>query len=245
MTHVRANADAHADRPGHGHPPAVRDGRGPRRSAGEMRGTRRDRSTTGSTANGAGAGRAGSWSRFRPRPAWSDGELVPRPMTPARLSRPHAATAGRSCPAALRASAPAPTPRPSPCSAAARPPTSGSSADSPVPDETHAARPQPRLHPQPRPAACRSRAADNLFWLGRYVERAEGAAAAARAYNARLAEAADAAPLLRRDRATISTRSASMPKTPLPPGLIAHARPAPSTPPAASATASRSMAGWR
>lgn len=36
-----------------------------------------------------------------------------------------------------------------------------------------------------------SRAADNLFWLGRYVERAEGAVRLLRAYHARLMETAD------------------------------------------------------
>jgi uncharacterized alpha-E superfamily protein len=42
-----------------------------------------------------------------------------------------------------------------------------------------------------------ARAADNLFWLGRYVERAEGAMRRLRAWHARLAESADpASPLL-------------------------------------------------
>ncbi|MCV0424691.1 MAG: circularly permuted type 2 ATP-grasp protein [Roseibium sp.] len=36
-----------------------------------------------------------------------------------------------------------------------------------------------------------SRAADNLFWLGRYIERAEGAVRLLRAYHARLLETAD------------------------------------------------------
>ena len=36
-----------------------------------------------------------------------------------------------------------------------------------------------------------SRAADNLFWLGRYIERADGIARALRAYHGRIAEAAD------------------------------------------------------
>ena len=38
-----------------------------------------------------------------------------------------------------------------------------------------------------------SRAADNLFWLGRYVERAENVIRLTRAYHLRLAEAASAA----------------------------------------------------
>lgn len=39
-----------------------------------------------------------------------------------------------------------------------------------------------------RPAALPSRAADNLFWLGRYIERAEDNVRILRAYHARLAE---------------------------------------------------------
>ncbi|WP_428688328.1 circularly permuted type 2 ATP-grasp protein [Roseibium sp.] len=47
-----------------------------------------------------------------------------------------------------------------------------------------------------------SRAADNLFWLGRYVERAEGAVRLLRAYHARLMETADPeAPLVARTAA--------------------------------------------
>ncbi|WP_298964533.1 circularly permuted type 2 ATP-grasp protein [uncultured Roseibium sp.] len=42
-----------------------------------------------------------------------------------------------------------------------------------------------------QPGALPSRAADNLFWLGRYVERAEGAVRLLRAYHARLMETAD------------------------------------------------------
>ncbi len=42
-----------------------------------------------------------------------------------------------------------------------------------------------------RPGVLPSRAGDNLFWLGRYVERAEGAMRLTRAYHIRLAETAD------------------------------------------------------
>jgi uncharacterized circularly permuted ATP-grasp superfamily protein/uncharacterized alpha-E superfamily protein len=48
------------------------------------------------------------------------------------------------------------------------------------------------------PGVLPSRAADNLFWLGRYVERAEGVMRLLRAYHIRLAETAEPnAPLLR------------------------------------------------
>lgn len=50
-----------------------------------------------------------------------------------------------------------------------------------VEDEGHYVRPQAGSLP--------SRAADNLYWLGRYVERAEGAMRLLRAYHIRLAEA--------------------------------------------------------
>lgn len=44
---------------------------------------------------------------------------------------------------------------------------------------------------RPRQGTLPSRAADNLFWLGRYVERAEGTMRLLRAYFARLAEAGE------------------------------------------------------
>ena len=55
-----------------------------------------------------------------------------------------------------------------------------------------------RAEPGPLP----SRAADNLFWLGRYVERTEGLLRLVRAYNSRLDEAATA-PLLATIRARL------------------------------------------
>lgn len=48
------------------------------------------------------------------------------------------------------------------------------------------------------PGSLPSRAADNLFWLGRYIERAEGTLRVLRAWHSRFAEAADAdMPLLK------------------------------------------------
>ncbi len=43
----------------------------------------------------------------------------------------------------------------------------------------------------PQPGALPTRAADNLFWLGRYVERTEGLMRLLRAWNVRLAESGD------------------------------------------------------
>ncbi|MEM9782559.1 MAG: alpha-E domain-containing protein [Pseudomonadota bacterium] len=65
-----------------------------------------------------------------------------------------------------------------------------------------------------------SRAADNLYWLGRYVERSEGTMRLLRAHHARLSESADPdAPLLTEIdlalwRGGVSTRS------PIPEGLL-------------------------
>ena len=73
-------------------------------------------------------------------------------------------------------------------------------SDAPVDPSSMLARPNAvfiRAEPGPLPA----RAADNLFWLGRYVERTEGIMRLVRAYHSRNAEGA-AEPLLRliRDR---------------------------------------------
>ncbi|MBC7476619.1 MAG: circularly permuted type 2 ATP-grasp protein [Pseudorhodobacter sp.] len=62
-------------------------------------------------------------------------------------------------------------------------------SDKPVEPVTMLAAPSaPFVRAQPGPLP--SRAADNLFWLGRYVERTEGLLRLVRAYNSRLVEAA-------------------------------------------------------
>ena len=58
-------------------------------------------------------------------------------------------------------------------------------------DRLDAARRRRRPTPASAPGVLPSRAADNLFWLGRYVERAEGAMRLVRAYHVRLAETPD------------------------------------------------------
>ena len=128
-------------------------------------------------------------------PVWADGHLVPRPMTVrvfaartpqgwtvmpggyARIGRSGDATA-----LAMR--------------------SGGSVADvwivrdRPVERDTltpPAAAPFTRRHPGILPA----RAADNLFWLGRYVERAEGMQRQMRSYHLRLAETGHPTPVLK------------------------------------------------
>ena len=59
--------------------------------------------------------------------------------------------------------------------------------DEPVPVDTMAARPSD-AYVRPLPGTLPSRAADNLFWLGRYVERAEAAIRLLRALHLRMAE---------------------------------------------------------
>ncbi len=60
-------------------------------------------------------------------------------------------------------------------------------SDAPVPVDTMAARPSD-AYVRPLAGTLPSRAADNLFWLGRYVERAEAAIRLLRALHLRMAE---------------------------------------------------------
>jgi uncharacterized alpha-E superfamily protein len=61
-------------------------------------------------------------------------------------------------------------------------------SDAPVAEDTMLSQPS-RAFARAESGALPSRAADNLFWLGRYVERTEGLLRLTRAYNARLAMA--------------------------------------------------------
>jgi uncharacterized circularly permuted ATP-grasp superfamily protein/uncharacterized alpha-E superfamily protein len=64
-----------------------------------------------------------------------------------------------------------------------------------------------------------SRAADNLFWLGRYIERAEGAVRLLRAYHARLMETADLEAPLVSQTADYLEKIGVAPDKPIPDGL--------------------------
>lgn len=74
-------------------------------------------------------------------------------------------------------------------------------ADHPVPETSLLTREGAAFLRTP-PGILPARSADNLFWLGRYVERTEGALRLLRAYHGRLAETGDEeTPLLERARA--------------------------------------------
>jgi hypothetical protein len=60
-------------------------------------------------------------------------------------------------------------------------------SDRPVPEDTMLMK-AGEVFVRTSPGLLPSRAADNLFWLGRYVERAEGPDAPTRAYMSRLPE---------------------------------------------------------
>ncbi|TYC75687.1 hypothetical protein FMN63_04715 [Stappia sp. BW2] len=70
-----------------------------------------------------------------------------------------------------------------------------------------------------QPGTLPSRAADNLFWLGRYVERAEGAVRLLRAYHARLMETADPEAPLVALTAEYLDKIGMSPDEPVPAGL--------------------------
>lgn len=65
-----------------------------------------------------------------------------------------------------------------------------------------------------------ARSADNLFWLGRYVERAEGAVRLLRAYHARLMETADPDAALVAQTAAYLEKIGVAPDEPVPDGLV-------------------------
>jgi uncharacterized alpha-E superfamily protein len=72
------------------------------------------------------------------------------------------------------------------------------------------------------PGSLPSRAADNLFWLGRYIERAEGALRILRAWNGRFAETADPNMPLLKDVSTYLSALDIDTKQAVPDSLIAN-----------------------
>lgn len=80
---------------------------------------------------------------------------------------------------------------------------------------------RPEAYRRPLPSALPSRAADNLFWLGRYVERAEGIIRLLRARNTRMAEAGLAAAPLFDCLAPLFAAQGVKPDEGIPKGLLA------------------------
>ncbi|RFB90190.1 hypothetical protein B5K11_19190 [Rhizobium leguminosarum bv. trifolii] len=121
-------------------------------------------------------------------PAWVDGKLVPRPMS-LRVFAARTANGWQIMPGGFaRIGSGADV-------AAIAMQSGGAAADvwivSDKPVERHTLLPAEGSFTRNMPGSLPSRAADNLFWLGRYIERAEGALRILRAWHARYAEAAD------------------------------------------------------
>jgi uncharacterized circularly permuted ATP-grasp superfamily protein/uncharacterized alpha-E superfamily protein len=119
-------------------------------------------------------------------PALIDGAIVPRPVT-LRVFLARTQTGWTVMPGGFARIGATPDP------AAIAMQRGGKAADvwivSSRPVETLSMVPaHPEAYRHPLPSALPSRAADNLFWLGRYVERAEGIIRLLRARNTRLAE---------------------------------------------------------
>lgn len=156
-------------------------------------------------------------------PVWSEGRLVPRPMT-IRVFAARTASGWTFMPggyARIGKSADA---------TALAMQAGGSVADvwvvatKPVPAETLVSSTAFERSP---PNILPARAADNLYWLGRYIERTEGAIRMLRAYHLRLAETGDAEDGLVRDIAAFLSGLGLAPDRPIPDGLndlIAAAR---------------------
>ena len=203
--HVHRQHRPHDDRPGLSTRLPFEDDNGDRARLARCPAEARQRCSTGCEADG-GDFVGQEAVTLSTTPVYVDGRLEPRPMTLRVYAGPHP-DGWRSCRAASPASAPRSTPPPSPCSAAARRPTSGSSASKPVERETLLPREDDSFTAQV-PGSLPSRAADNLFWLGRYVERCGRRRCASCAPITRgLPRAADPDhAAARRHRATISSR---------------------------------------
>ncbi len=123
-------------------------------------------------------------------PAFVDGRLAPRPMS-LRVFLARTATGWRVMPGGFARIGRTPDPT------AIAMQRGGSAADvwivsdTPVEPVTMLAVPKGADFARVLPSALPSRAADNLYWLGRYVERAEGAIRLLRALHVRLAETGD------------------------------------------------------
>ncbi|KRB51833.1 hypothetical protein ASE04_09910 [Rhizobium sp. Root708] len=121
-------------------------------------------------------------------PAWIGGKLTPRPMS-LRVFAARTANGWQIMPGGFARIGGSDD-----VSAIAMQ-SGGAAADvwivSDKPVERHTLLPAEGSFTRNMPGSLPSRAADNLFWLGRYIERAEGALRILRAWHARFAEVAD------------------------------------------------------
>lgn len=121
-------------------------------------------------------------------PAWVNGKLTPRPMS-LRVFAARTANGWQIMPGGFARIGSGDD------VAAIAMQSGGAAADvwivSDKPVERHTLLPAEGSFTRNMPGSLPSRAADNLFWLGRYIERAEGALRILRAWHARYAEAAD------------------------------------------------------
>lgn len=121
-------------------------------------------------------------------PAWVNGKLTPRPMS-LRVFAARTANGWQIMPGGFARIGSGDD------AAAIAMQSGGAAADvwivSDKPVERHTLLPAEGSFTRNMPGSLPSRAADNLFWLGRYIERAEGALRILRAWHARYAEAAD------------------------------------------------------
>ena len=121
-------------------------------------------------------------------PVWRDGRLQPRPFT-LRIFLTKVAGRWQACPEASSASPTRPTRAPSVWSAALATADAWLLARAGRSVETRCCRAAERIEVQRASGILPSRAADNLFWVGRYVERAEATLRLVRAMTNRAAEA--------------------------------------------------------
>lgn len=120
-------------------------------------------------------------------PTWQDGGLKPRPMR-IRVFMARTADGWRLMPGGFaRLAATSQDPSAVSISSGGTVADVWVVSDEPVPDDSMIKRPD-EAFVRTAPGLLPSRAADNLFWLGRYVERAEGQMRLVRAYMSRLAE---------------------------------------------------------
>lgn len=156
--------------------------------------------------------------RLSTTPVWHEGRLVPRPVTlRAFLARtPQGWQVMPGAFARVGQSA-------APGSIAMRHGASVADvwivADKPVP-EPSLLRQGTSAFERKQPGTLPARAADNLYWLGRYVERTEGLLRLLRAYHGRLAESGEPeAPLLKRVATVLGAYGVELAK-PLPEGVL-------------------------